>query len=205
MLIRVDEAKKIITPEIAARLAYCCASAFRDWFEEVSDKGRAVSSSRTKASFINDHMVHYAKTAFTNLTEAKLIPKYGRYQLLLKGRLLFKMKKLNHNLRPSNIPTKTVINFNAQLMPPKYDTQLRFSNMPDDITHLIAGYKEDSLKTGMSAFIICPDGKRNHWILPLDFTPLPSEVKSTTLTDSEPPSKPIKRIKPKVKVRNDSR
>jgi len=205
MLINLDEAKEIVTPEIAAALAYCAASAFRDWFKEVSDKARAISSSSTKAIFINDHMLHYAKTVFTDPTKAKLIPKHGRYQLLLKGKLLFKMKKLNRNLRPSNIPTKTTINFNAQLMPPEYNTQLRFANMPDDITHLITGYKEDSLKTGMSAFIICPDGNRNHWVWPLAFTPLPDEVKSAISSDSELPSKPIKELTPKVKVQNDPR
>lgn len=204
MLISLDEAKEILTPEIAATLAYCSACAFRDWFKEVSDKGRASSSSRTKSSFINDQMLHYAKAVFTDPTEAKLIPKHGRYQLLLKDKLLFKMKKLNRNLRPSNIPTKTVINFNAQMMPPEHNTQLRFANMPDDITHLITGYKEDSLKTGMSAFIICPDGNRNHWVWPLDFTPMPTEVKSTISPDSEPPSKPVKKITPKVKMQDAS-
>jgi hypothetical protein len=204
MLISLDEAKEIITPDIAAALAYCSAFAFREWFKEVSDKGRASCSSCTKANFINDQMIHYAKTIFPESSDIKFIPKHGRYQLLIKGKLLFKMKKLNRDLRPSNIPTKTVLNYNAQLVPPAYNVQLRFSNMPDDITHLITGYKEDSLKTGMSAFVICPNGKYNHWVWPLDFTPLAIETTDTIVpSDNGQSDKPIKKVTPKMPERND--
>ena len=157
---------------------------------------------RDAGRFAPKNALYYAKAVFTDPTEAKLIPKRGRYQLLLKDKLLFKMKKLNRNLRPSNIPTKTVVNFNEQMKPTEYNTQLRFANMPDDITHLITGYKEDSLRTGMSAFIICPDGNRNYWVWPLDFTPLPTDVESAISPDNKPPAKPVKKVTPKVKAKD---
>ncbi|MEK7153380.1 MAG: hypothetical protein AAB834_05510 [Patescibacteria group bacterium] len=193
MLISLENAQELITPDIAAKLAYCSGMAFRDWFKEVTDSGRATSSPGAKAYFINDRMLHHAKTVFDGSNEVKLIPKHGRYQLMVKGQLLFKLKKLNRNFRTANIPTNTVILYDAQLKPPVYNTQLAFMNfVPDDITHLIAGYVEDQIRTGMSPYIVCPNGKRNYWVWPLKFTPMaPDDIRGPDDDGSDRPPKPV--------------
>ncbi len=68
MLISLEEAKQIITPEIAAGLALCSQRAFNDWFKEVSEKSRAICAASARAYFINDHMLHYAKRYFLLIT-----------------------------------------------------------------------------------------------------------------------------------------
>lgn len=202
MFINLDDAKKIITPELAGKLAYCATSAFNDWFKEVSDDGRATCTACTKASFINDRMIHYAKVVFPQTPGEfiRLVPIHGRYQIRIKDQLIFKMKKLNRNLLSSNIPTRTVINYNAQLSPPEYNTQLRLINMPDDIAHLVVGYKENSLKTGIGCFITCPDGRHNHWVLPIGFTPLPIEADNAVPNKPVSPDVQIKKVTPKVRL-----
>ncbi|KTB49000.1 hypothetical protein DEALK_18470 [Dehalogenimonas alkenigignens] len=200
MFITLDEATEIITPELASNLAYCASSSFKDWFTEVSENGRATSTPCTKASFINDRMIHYAKTLFppTPGSAIRVIKIHGRYQILIENKLIFKMKKLNQNLLTSNIPTRTVINFNRQLCPPEYGTQLRFTNMPDDITHLIVGYRENSLKTGIGCFITCPDGKRNRWIFPIGFAPLPIVANNYVPVEPDSPRVQPKKVTPKI-------
>jgi len=172
MLISRDEAQKIITPDIAGGLACCSGKAFDDWFKEVSDKGRARCTAITKSAFINDHMVSYALEIFRDNKDVKVIRVHGRYQLIIKDTVIFKMKKLNSNFMPSNVPTKTVICYNAQKQPPSFGSQLELMPMSDDITHLINGYTENSLKTKMQPFIVCPNGKKAFWAWPIEFTAL---------------------------------
>ena len=178
MLISLEEAKKIITPELASGLAYCSASAFKDWFTEVSDKARANCTPSVKAYFINDQMISYAKQIFPpdNPLGVRIIKVHNREQLLVKDKIIIKMKKFNRNMKTANILTDTVFCFDGQLKPPPLNSQLSMFPVEDDIAHLMNGYQEDSLRIGMKPFIICPNGKRNYWIWPLEFTMMPTGV-----------------------------
>lgn len=197
MLISINEAQSLVSPEIAGGLVYCSSEAFKAWFIEVSDKARAVCSTTTKANFINDHMISYARQVFEKNNDVEPIKFNGRWQLLIKRKILFKLKKLNNNLRPSSIPTRTAVFYNAQLKSPQYDTQLHFDGIivPDDIAHVIAGYKENSLKTGMQSYIVCPNGRSNYWVWPLEFTPL--SIANDVPTTMLPPDDKQTGLKPK--------
>lgn len=169
-MLTLEGAVKLITPELAARLALCIDGAFRDWLTLIHEKARARLSLSAKAIIINDFMLFRAREIFpSDDPDVKIVkPKRGRSQLLIKNQLICKLKKLNNSLRPVNILTATVIHFNSQLPPP--DTQLRL--FPDDITHAIVGYRENALKTNVEAYMVCPNENRNLWIHPLGFTPL---------------------------------
>lgn len=179
MLISLEEAKEIITPEIAAGLALCSQKAFRAWFTEVSDKARASCGLSAKAYFINDQMINYAKQIFppNNPLGVEIIKVYNREQLLVKNKIIFKMKKFNRSMKSANILTASVFCFNNQLEPP-LNSQLSMFPPGDEVAHLMSGYQEDSLKTGMKPFIVCPNGRHNYWIWPLDFTTIPMEAQA---------------------------
>lgn len=178
MLISLEEAKQIITPEIATRLALCSYNAFKDWFSEVSDKARANCTTSTKAHFINDHMISYAKQIFPpgNNNGVEVVKINNRDQVLVKNKIFVKMKKFNRNMKSANILTNTVFCFNNQLKLPPFNSQLILFPVEDDIAHLINGYQEDSLKIGMKPFISCPNGRHNYWVWPLEFTMTPIEA-----------------------------
>jgi hypothetical protein len=178
MLISLDEAKTIITPEIAAGLALCSSSAFKDWFSEVSDRARANCTSSVKAYFINDQMISYAKQIFPpdNTLGVRIIKVHNREQLLVKDKIIIKMKKFNRNMKSANILTDAVFCFDGQLKPPPLNSQLSMFPVEDDIAHLMSGYQEDSLRIGMKPFIVCPNGKNNYWIWALEFTMMPTGV-----------------------------
>lgn len=175
MIISLDEAKKIITPDIAAGLAYCSQKAFSDWFSQVSEMSRGICTASVRATFVNDHMAHYAEVVFPagNSLGVKVIKVHGRRQLLIKDKIIVKMKKFNKNMRSASIQTAAVICYNGQLTPP-LNSQYSLFPVEDDITHLINGYQEDSLRIGMKPFIACPLGRRNYWVWPLDFTMTPT-------------------------------
>ncbi len=173
MLITRDEAKAIVTPDIAALLAFLTISSVTDWPKEVSDSGRLSSSPSVRSHWISDRMVWYAQTKFHDSKDIKLVRKHGRYQILVKDKVIFKLKKIGrHNMMPSNIPTDTVVRFNSQCKDLPLNQQIPFPGFePDDIAHLINGYVENPHKTEFTPCICCPNGNRPAWIWPLEFTP----------------------------------
>lgn len=172
MLISRNEAESLLTPDIAFKLALCTVKAFNAWLSGVKEENRAICNTTAKATYINDHMIYYARQIFDKNPDVRIITVNGRVQLLIKEKLQFKLKKLNKHLKPSAIPTRTSIHYDSQLTPPVYDEQLHFDGMvvPDDIAHLIAGYQENVLKTEIQPYIVCPNGRYNYWVMPLEFT-----------------------------------
>lgn len=207
MLISLEEAKQIVTPEIAAGLALCSDKAFKEWFNEVSDKARANCTASTKASFINDHMVSYAKQIFPpdNKMGVQIIKVNNREKLLIKDKIIIKMKKFNRNMKSVNILTDAVFYYNSQLKPPPLNSQFSMFPLEDDVAHLMNGYQEDSLKIGMKPFIVCPMGKRNYWIWSLDFIMTPTEA-PTMFPDTGDGSSGLnpKPVTPKQSYPNDT-
>jgi hypothetical protein len=197
MLISRNEAESLITPDIAIKLAYCTAMAFNSWFSGVKDEDRAICNTTAKATYINDHMIYYARQIFDKNPDVRIITVNGRVQLLIKERIQFKLKKLNKHLKPSAIPTRTAIHYDSQLIPPEYDHQLHFDGMvvPDDIAHLIAGYQENVLKTDMQPYIVCPNGRYNHWVWPLEFTDI--SIPQKAVSPQFPPDDKQTGLKPK--------
>jgi hypothetical protein len=196
-----EEAKKSISPEIAGAIVESCLAAYQDWFSEVSDKSKAICGSTTKANFINDFMVHNARVLLEDHPDVKFIRQHGRSLLLIKDIIKIKLKKLNRNRRPSNIPTRAVKRYNSQL-PLELPTQYTLPGVLYPITNLIAGYQANRLKTGVEAvYIVCPDGIHNKWEWRLDFEPQPTTVQVDEPIKDTPPSKP-KVVVPKKGTKN---
>ena len=199
MISNEEEAKKSIAPQIAGGIVESCQLAYQDWFKEVSDSSKAVCSPTTKANFINDHMLHHARVILGDHTDVKFIKVNGRQHLLIKDAIQIKLKKLNRNRRPSNIPTVAVLKYNFQL-PLNLPLQYELPGVLYPITHLIAGYQANRLKTGVEAvFIVCPEGKLNKWEGRIDFEPQPVSVQTAEPMGNAPPGKQ-KFVVPKKKA-----
>lgn len=184
-----EEVQKNISPEVAGAIAESCVTAYQDWFQEVSDKSKPICSLTTKANFINDHMVHRARVLLEGHPDINFIRRNGRYHLLIRDMIEIKLKKLNRNRRPSNVLTKAVIKYNSQL-PLQLPLQYELPGVLYPITHLIAGYQANRLKTGVEAvFIVCPEGEHNKWEWRVDFEPQPTTVQVPEPMNNTPPSK----------------
>lgn len=173
MGISLHEATTIISSDIARLLLESILAGFEDYFNKVDEESRAICSATTRANFINDHMIYHARDKMKNHPDVRFITRRGRTHLIIGESLEVKLKKLNHNRRPSNILTAEVRDYNDQipLKPPK---QLEFQDMLNPIANLIAGYQINSLKTGVEAvYVVCPQGSLNRWEWKLDFAAKP--------------------------------
>ena len=197
-MLKIQEVQEIINPELAHAIARACIQAFQDWFSEVSDKARAVCCPTTKANFINDHMIHHARTLLGKHPDVRFCPRNGREHLFVKEVAEIKLKKLNHNRRPSNIPTRAALDYDEQIpLPMVLPYQSELPNVLYPITNLIAGYQANRLKTGVEAvYIVCPEGRKNKWEWRIDFEPQPISTEETEPRGNRAP-KTLKTIVPK--------
>lgn len=186
----IDTQKKgeeLIGSELAYLILESVLAGFEDYSKHVSDESRAICSLATKASFINDHMLHHARRLMGKHPDVRFVLRNGRDHLLIKQRVEVKLKKLNHTRRPSNILTEAVWKYNNQL-PLPFSPQLELPDFLNPITHLIAGYQTNRLKTGVEAvYIVCPLGEVNRWEWRIDFVAPPQPVCKPEAHPSAPP------------------
>lgn len=175
MIISLDQAKQIIDLPLAKLILESVLSGFKDYSDSLSDQTRAICGATTRASFINDHMIHHAREKMQGYPQVRFIKRYGRYHLLVDGQVEIKLKKLGCNRLPSNIPTNEVKEYNTQiplLIPqPSIPQQLEFPNMRKTMANLIAGYQISRNRERVAVYIVCPLGSRNRWEWELDFVP----------------------------------
>lgn len=186
----IDTQKKageLIGPELAYLILESILAGFKDYSENVSDKSRTICSLATKAYFINDHMIHRARELMGNHPDVSFVSRNGRPHLLIKKQVEIKLKKLNNRRGSSNILTEAVWKYNNQL-PLPFSPQLELPDFINPITHLIAGYQTNRLKTGVEAvYIVCPLGKINRWEWRIDFVAPPQPVSKPETPPSAPP------------------
>jgi len=193
MSISLDDAKGIMTPEIARLLLESIVSGFEDYFVKVPEESRAICSATTRANFINDHMIYHASDRVKDHPDVQFIMRRGRTHLIIGEGLEVKLKKLNLNRRPSNILTQEVSNYHDQI-PLKYPhpQQLEFPGMLNPIANLIAGYQLNRIKTGIQAvYVVCPQGSRNRWEWELDFIAKPAVTTQPEPTIAPPRPKHV--------------
>lgn len=182
-----NKAEELIGPELAYLILESILEGFKDYYENVSDKSRTICSPAAKAIFINDHMIHHARRLMGNHPDVRFLPRNGRTHLLIKQQVEIKLKKLNNRRRSSNILTKAVWKYNNQL-PLPFSPQLELPDFINLITHFIAGYQDNRLKTGVEAvYIVCPLGKVNKWEWRIDFVAPPQPVSKPETPPSAPP------------------
>jgi len=188
-----DNAQSIITPELGKLLLEAISAAFGDYDKKVDAQARAVCTATTRAMFVNDHMVFHARDKMKKYAPyVRFVLRRGRTHLVIgpdDGSLVeVKMKKLNRNRRPSNIPTAEASDYQNQV-----PYQLGLPNMPSPIANLIAGYRLNSEKTGIEAvYIVYPEGAHNKWEWKLDFAAQPAPAApERQLVDSSPEPKAV--------------
>jgi hypothetical protein len=182
-----EEAEELIGPELAYLILESIQQAFKDYPDNVTEKSRAICGAAVKASFINDHMVYHAKRLMGDHPDVSFVPRNGRIHLLVKQRVEIKLKKLNTRRRASNVLTNAVWRYNNQLALP-YPFQPELPGFVDSITHLIAGYQTNRLKTGIEAvYIVCPLDKLNRWEWRIDFVASPQPVSEPGTPPTVPP------------------
>ena len=106
-LISREEAERLLGPYFE-RFEICVLEAFAAWTEFASQMPgiRAPLGSRTRASFINDHMAHRARGLFESEKGVKLFEQFGFLCLNFDSRVVVHFKKLDEDGIPSSYPTE---------------------------------------------------------------------------------------------------
>lgn len=115
---------------------------------------------RTKATFLNNIIVNYAKGSFTESEHIRIIERYESLSIIICDKLSIRFKKLNINLIPSNVKTKRNDKIiNQQLI-------INFPNFikPSDITCLDIGYViNDTYSNFDQKVIVCRQNRNILW------------------------------------------
>lgn len=158
MLIEFDNARQAMLPYFNS-LWEVINGGWEDWNSELSPKVRAVASSRTRASLVNDFM----RTRGTRLAEEvpniKAVIRQQMFVLVFsppnfKGSIGIRLKKLDEDGISKNQPTMQVKEFRDQLTLPDVEADY----------HLEAGYVVDRLGSAlMSIDLVCPSGDDIYW------------------------------------------
>ena len=95
-----------------------------------------------------------------NAPTVRLIEDTGFLILVIDEKAAIRFKKLNDELRPSNIMTNQQSDFATQQLLPGF---------PPEVTNLTFGHKLNVTGTEIDGFwLLCPRGTANLWSLPLD-------------------------------------
>jgi hypothetical protein len=147
---------------------------------------RANYSARTEASIIHDYMVWQAKIAG--------FPWKVRRNLFLfrLGDYAVKPKKLDTFLRPRNVPTQLVLQFEQQRALRLFDDL--------DLTHLFLGYQRNGAELVTSSiWLVCPDGRQIKWAAELRADAAAGSIEiAAPSTPGQLVGAPVKRVKAKV-------
>lgn len=171
MTITIEEAGAILDPFLE-RIEFCIASAIEE-YNKIDSQTRSKFKKRTKASIINDFMVFNAARELEGLQGVLFSHNRQQFSVFLNDNFQLRFKKLDYRLRPSNIRTIQVFNFENQV-------QTQLPDMPSPVTHIIAGYVWNDLQTAIKdIYITCPNGPYNEWELRI------SAIKSPRVAPTE--------------------
>ncbi len=203
-----DDGTRILGPYLE-RVTRCFERAWGD-LEREKPEIRAHMSARTRACFLNDRILLYAREEFENdRGVAFLRGKGGLFLLGIAGAFLLRFKKLKANLRSSNIYTNQSKLFTDQRV---------IEGLPD-VTHVNAGYILNRMQTAIAMmYVTCPVGTAIKWEIDLaEFCasgnvaemPTPTQQpkprtklvpKKTTATDASAPRTTV--VPPKAEEEN---
>lgn len=189
MTLSRDAAEPLIAPFLET-LGLCVTKAVNHYYS-LSDMERALHTPRTKASNINDLMVHYAHEGFADSPDVHFVRRYGHTRLILGGVFEVRLKKLDHNLRSHNVPTQLVMEFLYQLNPmlPGFEP----------MTNLIVGYRWNKLQTAITGvYVVCPYGTRNEWVIEIGIQGDDDNLTAFSPKPDAPQAPPQRRVTPKT-------
>lgn len=113
------------------------------FYEYITDYSRVSFKHhpRTRASIIHDHICDHAKCHLAGLGDVQYLPIGERNLFEVDGKMLINFKKLDEQLRSSNYPTQTAMNFVDQ-------TEL--NGIPASLPRITVGYVPKSDFTSIS-------------------------------------------------------
>lgn len=189
-MITLEEARAILSPFLE-RIESCIASAIEE-YNKMDAQTRSKFKKRTKANIINDFMAFNAATELEGLPGLLFSRRHQTFSVFIGDSFQLRFKKLDYRLRPSNIPTRRIV----QLM---NQTQAQLPDMPSPVTHVIAGYVWNDLQTAIKdVYIICPRGQYNEWELRIAAVKSPEVSSAGEISEASNP--PSRRVYPKEKT-----
>jgi hypothetical protein len=165
-----------------------CACILRAHARYLADHGdvRYLQTKRSQASNVHDYMVDEVKQLCESRGGGRLsyTLKNNLFLLHVDGRYSVKLKKLDHHLRTSNIPTQLVMDFLSQ-------KQLELVGV-EAPTNLQLGYQQDLTGTGRPrVWVTCPDGSGFEWVWELNAP----ETDASTSVEPEPQVSETQRVR----------
>ncbi len=157
MSLTQDEIMDIINPYLD-ELRACPVSAVNDYNVQYKQL-RSRHSLRSQASIIHDLMRDYATILLRPLKDVYIYEDInGLFIVEFHGKVQVRFKKLNSNMKFSNIPTQQTLDFYEQLELPGIPAAAR----------LVVGYILDETQTQLRKVAItcpktCSNGQENEW------------------------------------------
>jgi hypothetical protein len=158
-----DNVQKALGP-YAARLRESIVYGHSKWVEfgKVAGDLRAPLDARTRACFINRHIVARIQAVFADDNSVRVVSVRGFIQLvLLKSRLILRFKKLDESGRSRNILTR-----NQRLW---FSPAAKLPETPAEAMRLVAGYVLDVVSAELTRVLVTlPNGPSAvMWIIEL--------------------------------------
>lgn len=184
----------VVTPERRAMIWQWISEGFRDYYDDdyYSPAARRDHSKSARAMNINSHIVGRARRGIVDMLGMRVSIRGGRVLIVIEDKLRLSFKKLNRNLRSRNYPTKQALAFvgqrlavnNEDMVPEIGPVQgVLLTELPPEMTNLIAGYRPNELETACEVFIVRPSADGNKMQMRL----VEAEMAETlTATETEP-------------------
>ena len=186
--VTAEEAESLLKP-LVTELLTSHQEALSFWhscLQVIPRLGLDDSKNQARARVISNFIASDVKSKFTGREGVSLTEDSGFVVLVIKEKIAVRFKKLDGNLRPSNIRTKQQYNFSTQALLPGF---------PPEATNLTFGHKLNSTGTDFEGFWLqCPRGDRNVWSIPLD-KPADQPLFSVIQTQHQDPTPPVVRPK----------
>ena len=142
-------------------------------------------TARTEASIIHDNMVWHAKAAGFQWQL-----KRNLFLFRVGNEFAVKPKKLDQQLRPRNITTQLVLNFDKQRVLKLFDDL--------DFTHVYLGYQKNGAELSTSSiWLVCPQGRRIRWAAELPLQPTSAVEVAVPLMPTLPEESRERRVRRK--------
>ena len=159
-VISAEEATELLLPYIPL-LTAAADAAWEEWLAQPATV-RARSASRTRANFIYDAFVEAVIERLSGRRGVQLLTSRGLFQIAVRGKrnrhVLLRFKKLNANLRGSNVSTRQ-----QQLLAIQAD----LPGLPP-ATKVVMGYTLEPTGTSVTGlWLTCPFGRENYWTVPV--------------------------------------
>lgn len=149
---------------------------------------------QARARVISNFIAGEIRAKFADVPGVRLVDDSGFLVMVIDDRAVIRFKKLNDDLRPSNVMTSQQFDF---------ATQKLLEGFPSDATNLTFGHKLD--ETGMEIegfWLQCPRGLNNLWSIsldkPMELPLFPAEPQ--VVEEVAPPVVKAKQKKPAKKV-----